>query len=254
MKLIKTLTLNTAVAAATIFGSLAGTAHAAGNANLSVAGGSHSVGSTFSVPVYVNSADPFNVVTANTSYDGSQLQFLGSRCGSAFGITADSSANSITCGVNGGGSVVGTQLVASISFKALAGSGSTAVSIAPGSGVYSANDNSDLWNGASNSAGISFYTPTPVAAATVATPPPAAPVAKAAPVKRQGLQLSYTTRPAASSGVSAWIYAPIGILAVLAGLAYIFRKDVAAGTKSATNRIAKTNKQIREMSFVKGLF
>jgi Cohesin domain len=245
MKLIKTLTLNTAVAAVTILGGLAGTAHAAGDANLSVAGGTHSVGSTFNVPVYVNSAEPINVVTAGFSYDGSQLQFLGVGCGSAFGITADSNANSVTCGVNGGGSVSGSQLVASISFKALAGSGSSAVSIASGSHVYSAADNSDVWNGALNSSSVSFYTPAPVAAAVVAPTPPAAPQAKAAPAKRHSEQLTYTTRPATHKGVSAWVYAPVATLVALTGLAYIFRKDVMAWTKTA-------NKQVRKMSFVRG--
>lgn len=252
MKLIKTLALNSVVAAATIFGSLAGTAQAAGNASLSVAGGSHSVGSTFSVPVYVNSADPINVVTADFSYDGSQLQFIGAGCGSAFGITADSNANSITCGVNGGGSVSGSQLVASIKFKALSGSGSSAVSIAPSSHVYSATDNSDVWNGAASSAAISFYTPAPVVA--TATPPPATPQVKAATPKRHSMQLTYTTRPAANKGVSAWVYAPVAGLAAIAGLAYILRKDVMAWTKTANKRVVKVNKQIRELSFVKGLF
>ncbi|MBX4197356.1 cohesin domain-containing protein [Candidatus Saccharibacteria bacterium] len=186
MNKIKSIVLSTLFTATTMVGGLAGQAQALGNASLSMAGGSHQAGSSFAVPIYVNSgADPVNVVQADFSYNASQLQFQGVSCGGSFGITAGAGANSVTCGVAGGASVTGSQLVAVANFKALAGSGSSVISIAPSSHVYRSTDNTDVWNGVPTSTGISFSSPAPVTRAPVtpASQAPAETPDTATPVK-----------------------------------------------------------------------
>jgi len=157
MNRIKSVILSSAFTATTLVGGLAGQAYAAGNASLSMSGGSHQAGTSFAVPIFVNSgSDPVNVVQADWSYDASKLQFQGVSCGGSFGITAGSGANTVTCGVANGASVSGSQLVAVANFKALAGSGSSVISIASSSHVWRSTDNADIWNGVPTSTGISF--------------------------------------------------------------------------------------------------
>jgi len=162
---MKIKTILTSAAASSIL-MMGGQAMAAGNASLSLGGGSYQTGNSFSVPVYVNSAaDPINVVQADFSYDTSALQFQGVSCGGAFGITAGAAANSVTCGVSNGSSVTGSQLVATINFKAI-GSGSSVANIASSSHVYRSTDNADVWNGVPTSTGFSFSSPAPITRST----------------------------------------------------------------------------------------
>ena len=163
-----------------------GQAMAAGNASLSLGGGSYQNGSSFAVPVYVDSGtDPVNVVQADFNYDASTMQFQSVSCGGAFTITASTSANDATCGIPGGSSVTGSQLVATINFKALAGSGSSTASIASTSHVYDSATNTDIWNSVDTSTGFSFTSPAPApsqpASLTTSTSPAATATAPVAP-------------------------------------------------------------------------
>ncbi len=155
---IKSAIIGSTIGAMTLFG---GTAMAAGSDSLSLGGGSYQTGSSFAVPVYVNTGtDPVNVVEAAFTYDTSAFQFESDSCGGAFGITANATANDLTCGVSGGASATGSQLVGTINFKAL-GSGSTVASIASGSHIYRSTDNTDVWDGVTTSTGFSFTSPAP---------------------------------------------------------------------------------------------
>ena len=164
---IKSVIAASTIGAMTLFG---GQALAAGNASLSLGGGSYQTGNSFAVPVYVNSGvDPVNVVQADFNYNSSAMQFQSVSCGGAFTITAGAGANSVTCGVGNGASVTGSQLVGTINFKALASSGSSVANIASSSHVYRSTDNTDVWNGVATSTGFSFTSPAPAPAKPVRT-------------------------------------------------------------------------------------
>ena len=205
MKIIKSAILTTAVTTTSLFG---GTALAAGNASLSLGGGSFRTGSSFSVPIYLNSgSDPVNVVQADFSYNPSAMQFQGVSCGRAFGITAGAGANSVTCGVSNGASVTGSQLVGVINFKALA-AGNSSANIASSSHVYRSTDNADIWNGVATGTAFAFSAPAPVArpvpAAPASTP---APETKAANTTKKPAQhrAVIATAPVKASSTGNWI-------------------------------------------------
>lgn len=222
MNRVKSLSFSILASAVTIFGMVGGQALAAGNASLALGGGSYRAGSSFSVPVYVNSgADPVNVVQADFSYDTSAMQFQGVSCGGAFGITAGAGANSVTCGVSNGATVTGSQLVATINFKALSG-GSAVANIAPSSHVYRSTDNADIWNGVATATGFSFVAPAPVtrtpvvpaAPAATAETPAAAP-AKAV-TKKPAQHKVVAAAPVKASNTGSWILLIILALALAA--------------------------------------
>src|SRR6185369_7292187 len=105
--------------------------------------------STFSLTVSETSTDPVNVVTAKLSYDASKLQYIGvDASGSGFGGEASTSGGSGSVTISryvtpAGSTVTGAQKIANVSFKALVGSGSTAVSFASGSQI--ASNGSNVW-------------------------------------------------------------------------------------------------------------
>ena len=157
--------------AASLAGSaFAGTAHAAGNAAfyLAPASGSHFQNSSFTVQVRENGSD-VNVVTAKLTYDASKLTCNG--VSNAFGSTISATCGGGSITISGyaapGTTVSGDQAVGSISFTALAGSGSTSVSFAGGSQIASNGQN--VWNG--NTAGGTYTFTTPV----TPTPTPVTP-------------------------------------------------------------------------------
>jgi hypothetical protein len=160
---------------ATMFGSLSGVSMAAGSANfiLNPASGTENITSIFSVGIYEN-GDQVNVVTADLTYDTSQLQFI------SIDVSASAFPNQVT-GSGGSGSVdisrynapgntvSGTQEVAAITFKVLGGSGVTSVSVAGSSKI--ASNGSDIWSHAATSANYTLNTPAPTPTPTP-TPTP----------------------------------------------------------------------------------
>jgi hypothetical protein len=148
---------------------------AAGSASLSLspAGGSRTVGSTFAVSVIESSgATAVNGVQADLSYS-SALQLIGKGCGGAFEIAAPAGGASIACATVS--PKTGTQSVGTVSFKVVA-AGSASVSILPSSQITASDgQGSNVYNGASSSAGYSLVAPAPrpVAAPVETTPAPA---------------------------------------------------------------------------------
>ena len=150
-----------------------GLSAAAGSASfsLSPASATENIGTTFSLAVYENgNGSPVNVVTANLNYDQSALQFAGAACGGTFGNTVSASggggAVSLSCYTAPGSTPPsGAAQVGTVSFKALIGSGSTAITFA-GSSIIASNG-TNVWNGSAAGGTYSLTTP--------ATPPPSSP-------------------------------------------------------------------------------
>lgn len=169
MKTMFIYTLATMISLPAIF---ATSASAAGTASLSLSpnSGSHVQNSSFTVQVNVNGTD-VNVVTAKISYDASKLS-----CTSVGGSTAFPNTVVATCG---GGSVTisrysqtnvsGSASVGSVSFKALANSGTAVVSFSSGSQI--ASNGVNIWNG--NTTGGSYALTAPAVAQP--TQPPSQP-------------------------------------------------------------------------------
>ncbi len=174
------------VAIAVVVGSVAVVTSFAANEQLylSPATGSVLVGNTIAVQIRVNSgSDPVNAVQANLTYDPAKLEYQSTDAvGSAFSLSASSviSSGSIALArATGGGepAVSGDNLFATVTFKALSGSGTAAIVIAAGSHVVRSTDAVDIL---ANSAGASYTLTSPV----VPTPTPAAtpaPTAAATP-------------------------------------------------------------------------
>lgn len=202
------------------------TTYAAGSASMALSGsGSRTVGGVFRVNIVENSgADPVNVIQADLNYDTSKLQLIGGGCSSAFEITAPGGSG-ITCGTTA--PKTGAQAVGFANFKVKA-AGTGAVSIASSSHIYRSTDNADVWNGAANGVSFGFVNPVPVAPAPVAATPAPAPVTKPATTKKAA-PAPVASQPA-KSGLSAWIYVPLGLIAAAAGIAYVFRKEFGKAT------------------------
>lgn len=145
--------------------------------SLSPSAGSYQVGNTFTVTVRETSSGPVAGVQADFHYDSSKLQCLGvDASGSAFAQQYQNSCGGGMVNIARtvqGTTVTGTQKIASVSFKVLAGSGSTALTAAGSSEILD-----DSVNNVCNSscaegttlASFSFSTPAP---APTPTPTPA---------------------------------------------------------------------------------
>lgn len=151
---------------------MASPAYAAVTAPLSLSASASSVvqGGTVTVYVYENSgSEPVNAVQANFTYPASSLQYDSISNSSAFGVVAQNSGGSGSVSIARGtiSPVSGQQLVASVTFTALASSGSAALAIAAGSEVVSST-NTDV---SGTSSGTSITLTAPVHAPTP-TPTP----------------------------------------------------------------------------------
>jgi hypothetical protein len=139
---------------------------AAGNASFSISpsSGSFNKNTNFTVTISENSgSEPVNTVDAKLAYDQTKLQLLSvSSDGSPFpGCVEATGGNghiSIVC-AKLGSSVSGVQIVGKATFKAIAGSGTTALSFEPESHIYSSTDSSDIWNGDASGPTYSLKTP-----------------------------------------------------------------------------------------------
>jgi hypothetical protein len=169
------------------FGLTGGVGSAAGSASFSIAGGSFAIGSTFQVPIYeASGVAAVNVVEADLSYNPSYLQLVSiDTSSSSFGGSVKANDNNgdvqIARYVTPVGSTISGQAqVATLNFKALAGSGSSQISFSPSSHIYS--NGQDIWDKNSAAASYSFI---PQAAPTAPTNPANKPVAQPANIKPQ---------------------------------------------------------------------
>src|SRR5665213_3173941 len=143
---------------------------AAGSASLSLspASGTENINSTFTVGVYEN-GDNVSAVTADMSYDQLALSLVSAACGGAFSSTIQASGSggsgTLSCYTPPGSVVVsGNQEVGTVSFKALAGSGSASLTF--GSGSEIANNGTNLWNGSTAGGNYTLVTPASTPAST----------------------------------------------------------------------------------------
>ncbi|HVU59605.1 MAG TPA: carboxypeptidase regulatory-like domain-containing protein [Candidatus Saccharimonadales bacterium] len=104
-------------------------------------------GGNVTVAIYENSgSEPVNAVQANITYPTSSLQFVSITSSAAFGVTAQNSGGGGNVQIARGTitAVTGSQLVASVTFKALVSSGSATLSFVGGSAVVSATSNTNI--------------------------------------------------------------------------------------------------------------
>ena len=143
---------------------------AANPASFTLNSSSYSVvnGDTFNVSIFEN-GDNVNVVTLKLAFDNTKLQLNSAICGSSFS-GSQGEVNGVTCFTSGGTTVNGSILVANVSFKSLAGAGSSAISVASGSKIVTSGLN--IWDQVGGSILINLITPTP-APAPVPTSTPA---------------------------------------------------------------------------------
>jgi len=124
------------VATLTLVPFVSGIAFAA-SASLSLSPSASSVvnGSSVTVSIYENSgSEPVNAVQANFSYSASLLQFVSINNAAAFPVAAQSTGGSGSVAIARAAytPVTGSQLVASVSFKAIASSGTATLSFTGG--------------------------------------------------------------------------------------------------------------------------
>lgn len=132
---------------------LCGIAHAAGSATMSLSpsSGTYNSGSTLTVEVDENgNGSPVSVVTADLSYNASQLQYDSASCGGSFSSPASVSGGggsvSLSCFTPGGSTApTGSASVGSVSFTVLGDTGSTSITF--GSGSIVASNGVNEWNG-----------------------------------------------------------------------------------------------------------
>ncbi len=171
---------------------LTNSAGAAGSASLSFTPLTSSVetGKTIKVDINENSgSEVVNVIEINATYNSTRFEFVGiSYDGSAFDIAVSGTGGGgiiqITRGTTSG--VSGTKKVASVTFKALTGSGTAQLNFASGSAIVRSSDYANVWNELPSTANYTITEPatssgTPVSSnqntniTTPATPSPTSP-------------------------------------------------------------------------------
>lgn len=149
----------------------------ADTATLSLSPASKSVakGAVLSVSVRENSgAEPVNSVQANLTYPANLLDFVSISSSSAWGIVAQNTGGggSVQIARGANPAVSGSQVVATVLFRAKADSGTASINFAAGSAVISANSNADVKSGESGgNYTLTAPAPAPAAAPKDTTPP-----------------------------------------------------------------------------------
>ncbi len=147
---------------------------AAGSATLSLSpsSGSYALNGTLSVTIHEYSTDQINAVEADLTYDQAKLQFASiDDNSSAFDLTGPKTGGSGSVKIaraKSSTSLTGDQVVASVNFTVLAGSGTTSISFANSSQIVRTSDTQDVWNHNANS---STYTLTGASSGGTSTPP-----------------------------------------------------------------------------------
>jgi hypothetical protein len=167
--------------------------------SLSPASGSYNTGSTFTVSIYESSQSSGNQIgaaEADLLFNSSQLQYVSSTDGTAFsqyiGPTVTSGQFTLA-GAVGGAGLTGTNLLGTVTFKTLVGSGTAAVTFGSQSSILTASGN-ESWNQAT--AAGSYTLTTPVTTPPVTTPPVTTPPVTTPPTSGGG---GSTGTPAGSS-------------------------------------------------------
>ena len=153
--------------------------NAAGSASLSLnpASGNYAINTSFTLTVYENSgAEAVDSASAEVRFESSKLQYESySFVGSAFDLCVGSTSSGIVdlgC-TRSSGTLTGNQVVGKVTFKALAGSGTTAVTFGPSSVIIRNSDAANIWNGSPTGGSYGLTTPTPTPTTTTPAPTPA---------------------------------------------------------------------------------
>ncbi|MGZ6005605.1 MAG: cohesin domain-containing protein, partial [Candidatus Saccharimonadales bacterium] len=177
---------------------------AAGSMSLSPASTSASIGSTFTISVYENSgSNPVDTAQANLSYSSNLIDFVSISSSSAFPIVAQSSGGNgsvvIARGATPGASLTGSQLIATVRFKAKASSGNASVSFASGSTIVSGG--SDVSVSTSGATIALKAAPAPKPAAPKDTTPPQITGISVTDITNNSATVNWTTSEPSNSGV-----------------------------------------------------
>ncbi|OGY22168.1 MAG: hypothetical protein A2113_03495 [Candidatus Woykebacteria bacterium GWA1_44_8] len=101
-------------------------------------------GTTYSIAVRISSTDPINAVQANLSYPTDKLDFVGiSTSGSAFDLQVENTGGGGQVKLARGlvGTVTGDKLIATVTFRAKVGSGSSSINFTAGTEAVDASGN-----------------------------------------------------------------------------------------------------------------
>lgn len=126
------------------------------------------VGSVFSVAIRINPGTSVNAVQATMSYNASALQWLSNSIGAFSTCTQNTGGGgsvTLSCAMLGT-STSSDSLIASVSFKALVGSGSSSLQL---SNANAAN-NGTYTNPSVSNGSVSFYSPAPAPSPTPSSP------------------------------------------------------------------------------------
>lgn len=172
---ITSISLGLILALFLIFASLLPATYAAGSAELSLdpSGGSYNINDNLKIGIYTNSTEANNAVQADLNYDQSKLQFISiDSSSSAYDLGASSTGGGGTVKIaraKSGGGLTGSKLVSFVNFKAISGSGTTAVTFASSSAVVRQSDAENIWN--QDTTGGTYTLTTPNTTAPPTTPP-----------------------------------------------------------------------------------
>ncbi len=132
---------------------LSPSAFAAGSATLTLSpsSGSYTKSKTLTVTVHENSGSTeVNAIEADLGYDKAKLQFVSiDTSSSAFDLSFIASGGSGSVQIvraKSSTSVTGDQIVGSVTFKVLAGSGTTSISFRDSSQIVQTNPTQDVWD------------------------------------------------------------------------------------------------------------
>jgi hypothetical protein len=154
-------------------------------------------GSSFNMSISEN-GDSVTVVKTLLSFNSSQLQLTDISCSGSF-PDAISETNGETCYVAPGGAAIsGSAVAMTVTFKALANTGTASISIAPGSQI--ASNGSNIWNGVASATSVSLTAP--AAPVQPTTPPSASGSGSGAPISSTTTGSSSTTSPTSSTSSS----------------------------------------------------
>jgi len=176
-------------------------AAASASMSLSVSSSSVAKGSYLTVYIRENSgSEPVNAAQANFSYPSNLLQYSSISNSSAFSVVAQNSAGGGSVNIGRGAlpSVSGSQLIASVTFKALTDSGTASFGFTGGSSVVSANSNTDI---AASKTGTSARLVVPVPPAPKDTTPPTISKVSVKDVSTNTATITWTTSEPATSEI-----------------------------------------------------
>lgn len=140
--------------------------------SLTPSSASYKINQTFTVTVKSNGSDPYNTVNAVINYDKSKLQFVSTDMSGDFDFPVNNSNGNGTVTLTAGllnanptgdaTTFTGTHTVGTVTFKALAGSGSASLTLGSGSKIWQPTNSSsppyvvNVWNGNTKAATYSL--------------------------------------------------------------------------------------------------